>query len=81
MLGAAEGIADKILDGDQHRRNELRVLAHRILGRHMGDQQPGMSVDQEHVFDLVDQRMFEHDLREGESRTPGLPAPFKPSPG
>ncbi len=65
VLGAAEGIADKILDCDQHRRDELRVLAHRILGRHMGDQQPGMTVDQEHVFDLVDQRMLEHDLGEG----------------
>ena len=81
MLGAAEGIADKILDGDQHRGDELRVLADRILGRHMGDQQPGMPVDQEHVFDLVDQRMLEHDLGEGRSRTPSLPAPFEPSPG
>jgi len=54
MLGAAEGVADKILDRDQHRRYELRILAHRILGRHMGDQQPGMTMDQEHVFDLID---------------------------
>ena len=81
MLGAAEGIAHEILDGDEHRRNQLRVLAHCIVGRHMGDQQPSVSVDQEHVFDLVDQRMFEHDLREGESGTPGLPAPFEPSQG
>jgi hypothetical protein len=81
VLGAAEGIADKILDGDQHRRDELRVLAHRILGCHMSDQQPGMTVDQEHVFDLVDQRLLEHHLGEGPSSTPGLPAPFEPSPG
>ena len=81
MLGAAEGIADKILDRDQHRRDELRILAHRILGRHMGDQQPGMTVDQEHVFDLVDQRMLEHDLGEGPSSAPGFPAPLEPSPG
>jgi hypothetical protein len=27
-------------------------LAHRILGRHMGDQQPGMTMDQEHMFRL-----------------------------
>ena len=67
--------------GDQHRGDELRVLADRILGRHMGDQQPGMTVDQEHVFDLVDQRMLEHDLGEGRSRTPSLPAPFESSPG
>ena len=81
MLGAAEGIADKILDCDQHRRDELRVLAHRILGRHMGDQQAGMTVDQEHVLDLVDQRVLEHDLGEGTSGAPGFPAPFEPSPG
>ena len=81
MLGAAEGIADKILDCHQHRRHELRILAHRILGRHVGDQQPGMTVDQEHVFDLVDQRVLEHDLGEGRSSAPGFPAPFEPSPG
>ena len=81
MLGAAEGIADKILDCHQHRRNELRVLAYRILGGPMRDQQPRVTMDQEHVFDLVDQRMLEHDLREGPSGTPGLPAPFEPSPG
>ena len=72
--------ADKILDCDQHRRDELRVLAHRILGGHMGDQQPGMTVDQEHVLDLVDQRMLEHHLGEGRSSAPGLPAPFEPTP-
>ena len=81
MLGAAEGIADKILDCDQHRRHELGILAHRILGRHMGDQQPGMTVDQKHVFDLVDQRVLEHDLGEGRSSTPSFPAPFEPPPG
>ena len=81
MLGAAEGIADKILDCNQHRRHELRILAYRILGRHMGDQQPGMTVDQEHVFDLVDQRVLEHDLGEGRSSAPSFPAPFEPSPG
>ena len=81
MLGAGEGIADKILDCHQHRRHELRILAHRILGRHVGDQQPGMTVDQEHVFDLVDQRVLEHDLGEGRSSAPGFPAPFEPSPG
>ena len=74
VLGAAEGIADKILDCDQHRRDELRVLAHRILGRHMGDQQPGMTVDQEDVFDLVDERMLEHDLGEGTSQYAKLPS-------
>ena len=40
-----------------------------------------MSVDQEHVLDLVDQRMLEHDLGEGPSGAPGLQAPFEPAPG
>ena len=56
-------------------------MADRILGRHMGDQQSGMPVDQEHVFDLVDQRVLEHDLGEWQSRTPGFPAPFESPPG
>ena len=47
----------------------------------MGDQQPGMTVDQEHVFDLVDQRVLEHDLGEGRSSAPSFPAPFESSPG
>ena len=47
----------------------------------MGDQQPGMTVHQERVFDLVDQRVLEHHLGERPSRAPGLPAPFESSPG
>ena len=81
MLSATEGIADEILDRDQHRRNELWILAYRVLGRDMCDQQPRVPVHQEYVLDLVDQCVPEHDLRERPSGAPSFQAPFQTAPG
>jgi len=54
--------------------NELRILARRILGRDMRDQQAGVMMYQEDMLDLIDERMLEHDLGEGDCRSARLPS-------
>ena len=78
LLGAAERIPHEILDRDQHRGDQLRILACRILGRDMGDQQPGVAVDQENVLDLIDERVLQHDFGEGQSGPPSFQRHLSP---
>ena len=54
LLGATKGIPDEILDRHKHGRHNLRILACRILGGHMGNQQAGVAMDKENMLNLVD---------------------------
>ncbi len=81
LLGALEGIAHEILDRRQHRGDELRVLARRILGRDMRDEEPGVVMDEKDVLDRVDEGVLQHDLAEGFPGPPGLEPPAQAPPG
>ena len=80
LPGTLEGIPDEILDRRQHRGNELRVLARRVLRRDMRDQEARAAMDEKDVLDLVDERVVEHDLGEGLSGPPGFKPPAQPAP-
>jgi hypothetical protein len=74
-----ERVAHEILDRGEHRGNELRVLGHRLLRRHVLDQEARSAVNQKDVFNAIDQSVLEHDLGEGSAGPNRFPPPFQPT--
>ncbi|BCG96435.1 hypothetical protein MesoLj131a_52990 [Mesorhizobium sp. 131-2-1] len=76
-----ERVPHKILNGAEHRGNQLRVFAGCVFGRYMGDQKPGTAADEKDMLYAIDKRMLKNNLREAYSSSPSFKSPLKSMPG
>ncbi len=79
-LAATERVPDEVLDGAEHSRNELRILARGVVCRDVTDEEAALLVDQEEVLDAVDERVAEHHVCERRPGATRLDPPQQPSP-
>ena len=74
-LGAAEGVADEVLDSGEHAGDEVGILHDAIADGDVAEEQAGFAVDEEDLLDAVAEAVREGDFAEGAAGAPCLEAP------
>ena len=76
-----KGVADEIADCPEHRGHHVGVAILYAAGLDVPQQQAGLAVDQEDLFDAVVEAVQQDHLAVGHAAAPGLETPFQALPG